>query len=128
MDDERSWYPYETGKTLGKRGPAGGRIVRDEEWGDVEEPEDADARITLEQLADGLYTVTVNLYGGWLQETARFDEEGTAITAYQSACNELAQLADLIPDEETRDMERALTLLNDKVAVFMRVFGGEPTL
>ncbi|MBC8136327.1 MAG: hypothetical protein H8F28_10615 [Fibrella sp.] len=128
MDEARNWYPYESGETMGKRGPAAGRILCDEEWGDSEEPEDADARMTLETLPDGDFAVTANLYGGWLQETARFADEASAAAAYTRAAAELSHLADFIPDEEERDMAGAIETLNREVAAFAVRFGGEPTI
>ena len=128
MDEAPNWYPYEAGETMGKRGPAGGRISRDEEWGDSEEPEDADARITLEALPGGEFAVTVNLYGGWMQETARFSDEAGATAAYARAAEELSRLADFIPDEDERDMAGAIETLNREVAAFAARFGGSPTI
>lgn len=128
MDEERNWYPYESGGTLGKRGPAGGRVLRDEEYGDPEETEEADARVTLESLPDGGFAVTANLYGGWLQETARFTDEEKASGAYSEAAESLSRLAVLIPDEEERDLAGAIEALNGKVADFVARFGGEPTV
>lgn len=128
MDEERNWYPYESGATTGKRGPAGGRILRDEEWGDADEPEDADARVTLETLTEGGFAVTANLYGGWLQETARFADEENASQAYTKAMAELSDLAEFIPDEDERDMTGAIEKLNGAVASFVAQFGGAPTI
>lgn len=128
MDEERSWYPYEAGETAGKRGPASGRVLRDEEWGDAEEPEDADARLTLESLPDGRFAVTANLYGGWLQETARFADEEAASAAYAGAAGELTELAGFIPEEDERDMAGAMERLNREVTAFAARFGGEPTI
>jgi hypothetical protein len=128
MDEEQNWYPYDSGATLGKRGPAGGRVLRDDECGDPEETEDADARVTLESLPDGGFAVTANLYGGWLQETARFADEESASAAYTDAAAELSRLAELIPDEDDRDMAGAIESLNREVATFVARFGGEPTV
>ncbi len=127
MDEEQTWYPYEGGVTIGKPGPLGGHVTRDEEWGDPEEPEDADARLTLEAVAGG-YAVTANLYGGWLQETARFTDEAAALAAHEATREELTRLAALIPDEEDRDLVGAVAHLNREVAVFVARFGGEPTI
>ena len=127
MDDERTWNPTEAGATLGKTGLVSGTIVRDEEYGDPDDPEDADARVTLEAVPDG-YVVTANLYGGWLQETVRFVSEADADAAYDAAKAELSRLAALIPDEEDSDMDAAIALLNNKVAGFVSRSGGKPTL
>ena len=128
MELEQTWYPYEAGETMGKRGAAGGQICQDEEWGDSEEPEDADARITLETLHEAGWAVTVNLYGGWLQETARFSEALLALKSYEAAKSELARLSEFIPDEDTRNLTGAIETLNQEVAAFVIRFGGEPTV
>ncbi|MBC8143445.1 MAG: hypothetical protein H7Y38_18610 [Armatimonadetes bacterium] len=125
--DERTWQPYEDGATMGQTGLVGGIITRDEELGDPEEPEDADARLTIETVPDG-FAVTANLYGGWLQETARFGSESEAQSAFDAAKSELFHLADLIPDEEDGNIDAAVATLNREVAAFATAFGGSPTL
>ena len=125
--EEREWYNYDNGKTAGKRGLVDGRILLDAEYGDAEEPEDADARVTLESTADG-YAVTANLYGGWLQETARFADEAAARVAFDAAKAQLSDLAALIPDESERNMDTAIASLNTDIATFVSRFGGKPTL
>ena len=128
MEDEyRTWNPYDAGATLGKTGLVAGKIGRDEEYGDADDPEDADARVTLETVPDG-YAVTANLYGGWLQETARFAREADANAAFEMAKTELSRLADLIPDEDDKNVDDAVDALNRAVAVFASHFGGQPTL
>ena len=124
----RDWRPYESGATLGKRGPARGNVLRDEEYGDPDEPEDADARVTLESLAPESFAVTANLYGGWLHETATQVSESTADAVFDAAKAELARLAALIPDEDDRDIAGRIAPLNAEVAAFVARFGGSPTL
>lgn len=123
MEMDRTWYTYENGTTVGRRGPAEGSVRRDEEFGDEEEPEDADARATLEALTDGTFAVTANLYGGWLQETAIFATEETANVSFEDAKSELARLADLIPDEDDKNIAAQVTALNQEVATFVARFG-----
>lgn len=125
--DERTWQPCDNGATVGQTGLVGGTISRDEELGDLDEPEDADVRLTIETLPDG-FAVTANLYGGWLQETARFATEAEARTAFSAAKPELFRLADLIPDEEDGEIDAAVEALNSEVAAFTVAFGGEPTV
>jgi len=125
--DERIWQTYEDGATIGQTGLVGGIITRDEELGDPEEPEDADARVTLEALPDG-FAVTVNLYGGWLQETARFESESGAQSAFDAAKPALFHLADRIPGEDDAEMDAAVEALNREIAAFTVAFGGEPTI
>ena len=70
MDDEPQiglWYSTNGGRNIDALGPENGYILRDEELGDPEEPEDADARITLEhgRVENPGFFVTAQLYGGW---------------------------------------------------------------
>lgn len=107
--EDRSWYPYEQGSSVGGSGWEGGVIIRDEEYGDPEDPEDADARVTLERIeADG-FALTCSLYG-FLAHTFRIGGEEAAAaaqTAFASAKPEMARLAALIPYEEDGAAEGA---------------------
>lgn len=126
MEEEESvWYPYEQGETISRVGPAGGYVLRDEEWGDPEDPEDADARVTLEQggaETPGFY-ITATLYG-WMHHTHRRDtaEEGQA--AYETIIAELTRLILLIPYEEdgAAKVAQKARELSEEIAVFERRF------
>jgi len=62
------WIPYEGGKTLSQKGPAGGRIVRDEEHPDG-------ARITLEiQCKMAPVAITCGVYGWMVHESYYADQ------------------------------------------------------
>ncbi len=116
---EPSWYAYEGGATIDEVGPERGLIVRDEEYGDPEDDEDADARLTLEQgRADNPgWFVTATLYG-WLFHTHRAASESAANTAYDAIKGELAQLAAMIPYEEDRDVPIKVKALTAAIAEF----------
>jgi len=95
------WYPYAGGYTLDTIGGAGGYVRRDEELGDPDDPEEADARLTLEQGrvdAPG-FVVTATLYG-WLFHTMRCATEAAATAAYDAMRTELTAMSNLIPYEE----------------------------
>ena len=81
--------------------PICGLIQRDEELGDPLEPEDAEARITLEQGRDEAieFFVTAQLYGGWLFLTVRRETKPTAEAIYDTLRAELERLAVLMPYE-----------------------------
>ncbi len=65
------WIPYELGKTLDQKGPAGGRIVRDEEHPDG-------ARITLEiQCKMAPVAITCGVYG-WMVHESYYADQMTA--------------------------------------------------
>jgi hypothetical protein len=114
------WYAYDGGATVGGRGPEGGVVLRDEELGDPDDPEYADARLTLERMtAEDRFAVTAVLYGGWLGHTARFANEAAADSAYDAMSEELENLADLIPDETDKNVEAGVRALNEAAAAFV---------
>lgn len=101
------WYPYEDGDTINKIGPEGGYVLRDEEFGDPEEPEDADIRLTLEQgrVENPGFFVSANLYGGWMYHVVRRESEAEAVALYDALKPELERLAGMLPYEGDRDIE-----------------------
>ncbi len=123
------WYAYEKGVTVGQAGPEGGMVLRDEEYGDANDAEDADARLTLEKTRTNdtsaratthakAFTITANLYGGWMLHVAGFDAEADALRAYDAMKQELETLADLIPDETDRDIDTGMRRLTEAVTAF----------
>ncbi|HVK04789.1 MAG TPA: hypothetical protein VM490_15020 [Armatimonadaceae bacterium] len=128
MEDEEiliDWYPYENGATVGKTGPGGGTVRRDEELGAPDDPDYADARLTLEQGSVGgekPFTVTAVIYGGWLLHTVAFATREEADGAFDALQPELEELSDLIPDESDRDIPAGVRALNAAIADFQRRF------
>lgn len=123
-DDAGNWYPYEGGDTINDIGPEGGYILRDEEFGDSEDPEDADIRLTLEQgKADNPgFFLTANLYGGWLYQVTKHASEADGIAHYEAAKPELLRLAALIPMDDDRDVQGKVQKLLEAVAEFEKRF------
>jgi len=115
------WYPYESGATKDEIGPAQGYIMRDEELGDPDDSEDADARVTLEQgrAENPGFFVTATLYG-WLFHTAYFPNEVEGNAGYETIKVELTALADLIPYEEdgAKRIQEKAQQLTEAVAAF----------
>jgi hypothetical protein len=125
MSDEPDvWYPYEEGATIHQIGPEGGYVLRDEELGDPEEPEDADVRLTLERgrVENPGFFLTANLYGGWLYHVARRDTEAEAVALYDAVKPELVRLAALLPMEDDRDVEGKAKVLLQAAADFEKRF------
>ena len=118
------WYPYETGETIDTLGPESGLILRDEEYGDPDEPEDADVRLTLEQgRADNPgFFLTANLYGGWMYHVARRSTEAEGIALYNAVQPELERLAGMLPMEDDRDIPGKARLLQEAITDFERRF------
>ena len=97
---EGDWYGFDSGATINEYGEYG-VILRDEQLGDEDEPEDADARVTLEQgraETPGFF-ITATLYG-WLFVTAKRASQNEAEAVYEAMKTELVRLATLIPYEE----------------------------
>jgi hypothetical protein len=123
-DEAGIWYPYEDGDTINDIGPEGGYVLRDEEYGDPEDPEDADIRLTLEQgKADNPgFFVTANLYGGWLYQVSKHTSEANAVAHYEAAKPEMIRLAEMIPMEDDRDVQGKVQKLLEAVADFEKRF------
>jgi hypothetical protein len=126
MDDyngseEVIWYPYAGGNSINRIGGSAGYILRDEELGDPDDPEEADARLTLEQgRADAPgFVLTATLYG-WLFHTARYPAEAEAVAAYDAMRAELTAMSDLIPYEE--DGAKRIAEKADKLATAVAAF------
>jgi len=125
-DNGYQWLPYDNGRTVGVYGPEGGFVLRDEEFRDPDEPEDADARLTLEQLPVSLagsgpaFALTATLYSGWLMHPWRVGDEATARAAFDATKPELAALAAMIPDEDDRDIAARVETLNRAAEAFTR--------
>ena len=114
------WYAYEAGQSIGRRGSENGVILRDDEYGDPEDPEDADARITLERVgATPEYAITCGVYG-WMFHTRFFESEEAAQAAFDLIKPELERLAGMIPYEEDRDVEAKAKALGEASADFVR--------
>jgi hypothetical protein len=111
------WYPHESGATIGRRGPEGGRVVQDLQLGDPNDPEDADARLTLESDGEGHARTIANLYGGWLYLVIEQD-------AMQTLQPELERLAALIPWEGERDVETRVRALMQEIEALENRFLG----
>lgn len=116
---EPSWYPYESGETIDEVGPERGLILRDEEFGDPEDEEDADARVTLEQgrAENPGWFVTATLYG-WMFHTHPAADEAAATVAYDAIKVELTRLAALIPFEDDSDVPGKVAALLEAVTAF----------
>lgn len=109
-DEDRAWYPTEGGETIGEMGPEGGTIVADAEWGDPEDTEDADARLTIER--DGAaHVLTAQVYGGWLYLTKSFGSLADAERAADALRPDLERLSAMIPMEDERDVPRKVEAL-----------------
>ena len=122
-DYDGEWYPFEDGATMSRDGE-NGFVLRDEQLGWEDEPEDADARLTLEQgRADrpGFF-VTATLYA-WLFVTAKYAGQTEAEAAYEAMKEDLVRLAALIPyEEDGKRGEEKARALTEGVTAFERKF------
>jgi hypothetical protein len=120
-----TWYPFESGETIGRRGPEGGRVVLDIELGDPDDPEDADARLTLESDGESYARVVANLYGGWLYLAVERRSEVEGQVLFEELKLELERLSDLIPMEGDRDIDARVATLMNEVGLIEARFGTE---
>ncbi len=110
-----SWYPFEDGKTLGKVGPEGGVITRDEEHG-------SGARVTLERDGGSApWSISCGIYG-WMTHTRFLASEEEAEREFGEMKAELERLMGMIPMEGEAEMEAkghaAVNALGDFVERF----------
>lgn len=124
MSDEEyigEWYAYEGGATIGEPGQEGGTTLRDEEFGDPEDEEEAHARLTLER-SDGdepEFILTATLYG-WMFSSRREPNEAVAHNDYDAMLGELERLSAMLPYEEDgpAEIERKSRELAAAIAAF----------
>ena len=82
---ENSWYPFDSGSTLGQKGSEDGVILRDEEH-------PLEARITLERDTPTVpYAITCGIYGSMVH-TRFFSEEEEACVQYDRMRDALGSL------------------------------------
>lgn len=101
VDEIGVWYPYEGGSTMGLAGPEGGTVLRDEEYGDPDDSEEAHARLTLERATNGApgFVLTATLYG-WMFVTRSVSDQPQADADYTAMRSDLEHLSTLFPYEE----------------------------
>jgi hypothetical protein len=120
-ETDAEWYPYEDGRTINQLGGQGGYVLRDEELGDPEDPEAADARLTLEQgRADNPgFFLTATIYG-WMLTTVKRATQADANIDYDAMHVALTRLVGLLPYEEDgpKRIEAKARLLTDAIAAF----------
>lgn len=88
-----NWTPYDGGNTLEQKGPAGGRIVRDEEHPDG-------ARITLEiQCKMAPVAITCGVYG-WMVHESYYADQMTADDDFEAMKQALLPLLALRSSED----------------------------
>lgn len=124
-ETDSEWYPYEGGRTVNQLGGQSGYILRDEELGDPEDPEAADARLTLEQgRADNPGFFLTAAFYGWMVHTTRQETQAVANTTYDAMRAELTRLAGLLPYEEDggKRIEAKTQALNAAIAQFEQQF------
>jgi len=112
MDDDtpRDWIATEGGATIGAPGPEGGRVIADSEWADPDDPEDADARLTIESAEDG-FRVIGQIHGGWFRRFEKFTDLAAAEAGAEWFRATLERLSGMIPYEEDRDVPRKVRAL-----------------
>lgn len=121
---EGEWYPYENGATMGQVGSENGYVIRDDELGDPDDSEDADARLTLEQgrVDRPGWRFSATLYGWMFQvhEMPAETPEADALRVFDEMKAALTRLAGLLPYEEDgqRRIEQKAAQLNAGIADF----------
>lgn len=105
------WTPYEGGRTVGHKGPAGGRIVLDEEHPDG-------ARITLEvQCKMAPVAITAGVYS-WMVHESYYADQMTAEDELRQMKDALAPILQLRASENlyehADDLQDAVDAFKDR--------------
>lgn len=109
---------------MGQAGPEGGIVLRDEEYGNPDDPEEAHARLTLERAANSAsgFILTATLYG-WMFITRPVPDQTQAEAGYTAMRSDLEQLSTLFPYEEdgpaliqkkAQDLTNAITAFENR--------------
>jgi len=107
-----AWSMFEAGRTLGERGPQGGRVLRDEE-------DARGARLTLEEGArPGPYAITCSLTDGRLEHVFATDASGTAARVFNAMKSDLDAVLALLDAARDDGDARIATLLEEIVRTY----------
>ena len=111
------WYPIDDGKSIGKRGSEGGKILHDAEL-------DGAARITLERsrwTGKWKCAITCGVYG-WMVHTRFFGAEPEARREFGAMKDALERLVDGIPLESDPEVDSKLPAVSESISEFVRQF------
>jgi len=110
-----SWYPFDSGKSIGQLGSESGNIVRDEEHGDG-------ARITLERGAQHApFAITCGIYG-WMVHTRFLGTELEAQSEYEKMKAELSKIISTIPLTPDPRVDSQSRPASESLSDFVRKF------
>ncbi|MBN1430665.1 MAG: hypothetical protein JXB07_20005 [Anaerolineae bacterium] len=106
------WYPHDEGLMVGKAGSEG-IVVYDEEYA-------GGARITLERdcIYNGAFAVTCSIYG-WMTHICRLADEWEAYDAYETIKMELAEIIEILPNQDDPEAEAGIDLAYDYIKDFV---------
>ena len=111
-----SWQPYDSGKTIGTTGSEGGVIQTDDEY-------DGSARITLEEgCLRAPYAINCAVYGFLYVHTRFLADDETALYAMDEMKSVLANIVNMVPDEDDVDMDTKLVAVAQAADEFVRRF------
>lgn len=107
-----AWSMFEAGRTLGERGPQGGRVLRDEE-------DPRGARLTLEEGASqGPYAITCSITERRLEHVLATDTSGTAARVFNAMKSDLDAVLALREAERDGSDARITHLLEEFVRTY----------
>jgi hypothetical protein len=105
------WYPHSEGHTIGKAGSEG-VVVHDEEYVGK-----AQATLERDSVYNSAFVITCSIYG-WMTHTCHLVDERDAYQAYEMIKAELAEIVDVLPDQDDPEAEAQI----DQVYGYIRGF------
>jgi hypothetical protein len=108
------WYPFDDGRSIGRKGSEGGVTLRDDEHPDG-------SRITLERGGYAPFSITCGVYG-WMVHTRFFETEAEAWNAFEEMKLGLVNILNIIPLVSEADDDTKVEAVSDALTDFIERF------
>ena len=109
------WAPYLGGETIGRRGPLGGVVLRDEALAD-------EARMTLEEGAPHAAFSLFCEIRGWLEHAVVASARSEARDLFEAMKDALAPIVETIPLADAPESAEQMRYVEQQLAAFVALF------
>lgn len=110
-----TWAPYLGGETIGRKGPLGGVVLRDEALAD-------EARMTLEEGAPHAPFSLFCEIRGWLEHSVVASGRSEARELFEAMKEALAPIIDTIPLADAPESAEEMRYVEQQLAAFITLF------